>query len=353
MKIYEKSNASMGSIKVSVIVAVYNIECFVEKCLDSIVNQTMESDNFEVIIVNDGSTDKSCDIVKSYAENYSNFILIEQENSGLSAARNIGLQHANGQYIAFIDGDDFLEPTYLDEMYSACKENDADISYCGYYKYFPEKDMKLFLPNTPKTKVYTKEEALKMMIKDTFMRYFAWNKMFKRSIFIDNNLKFPNMYFEDIATIPKAFYYANKIAAIYKPLYNYTKRKNSILQSMDVCKINDYINAFGEIRNFLEQQDDFEKYKSAMIYEAIRCKICNYYSIVRIHILTKNIKGLVENIKSSNKSLTYFSNDEFTIDYTIASLPYPVQTPEDKTVKTKKLTKTSKKLNRYERQKVR
>ncbi len=350
MKIYEESAAFKQMLKVSAVVAVYNVEAYLNKCLDSIAKQTMNKDEFEVIIINDGSTDGSCNIAESYVEKYSNFRLIEQENSGLSSARNTGLDCADGEYIVFIDGDDFLEPSYLEELYTACIKNNAEISYCNYYKYFPERDMKILIPNAPKTKVYEKEEALKIMIKDIFMRYFAWNKMFKRSIFTENNLRFPDMYFEDIATTPKAFYFANKVTTVRKALYNYTKRKNSILQTMDTKKINDYINAFGEIRNFLEKQDDFEAYKYSMIFEAIRCKLCNYYSIIKVHISTKNMKGLAENIKNSNKSLTYFSNDEFKINCKTAKLPYPVQTPENKNVN--KLNKINKKRNIYERQKV-
>lgn len=347
MKIHEQDKHN--KLKISVIVAVYNVEAFLNKCLDSILKQTIPMEDYEVLIINDGSTDNSTKIINAYVENYFNFRSIDQKNSGLSAARNTGIENAKGEYIVFIDGDDFIEPTYLEELYNACVLNQADISYCGHYKYFPEKDFKFFVINTVRTKVQTKEKALKSLIKDTFMRYFAWNKMFKKSLFLNHDIRFPNMYFEDIATIPKAFYYANKIASIRKPLYNYTKRKGSILSSMNVAKVNDYITAFGIIRNFLEEQNDFKNYRLAMIYEGIHRKICNYYSIFRVHILTRNSKGLYNNLKNSNKSISYFSNTEFTTSQEIPAIPFPVRSPENKNNKVFSL-KQSKQT--FERQNV-
>lgn len=334
MKMYDVNNSNKkNSIKVSVVVPVYNVENFLNKCLESILKQTMPMEDYEVLIINDGSTDNSAKIINAYVENYFNFCLIDQENSGLSAARNTGIENAKGEYIVFIDGDDFVEPTYLEELYNACVLNDADISYCGHYKYFPEKDFKFFVINTVRTKVQTKERALKSLIKDTFMRYFAWNKMFKTSLFLEHDIRFPSMYFEDIATIPKTFYYANKIASIRKPLYNYTKRKGSILGSMNVAKVNDYITAFGIIRSFLEEKNDFKNYRSAMVYEGIHRKICNYYSILRVHFLTRNSKGLYNNLKNSNKSISYFSNTEFNSSQEIPAIPFPVMSPENKNSK--------------------
>ena len=159
MKVYDFNKKNKP--KISVIVAVYNVAEFLNKCLESILKQTMPMEDYEVLIINDGSTDNSTRIINAYVENYFNFYSIYQENSGLSAARNTGIENANGEYIVFIDGDDFIEPTYLEELYNACVFNNADISYCGHYKYFPEKDFKFFVINTVRTKVQIHDELSK------------------------------------------------------------------------------------------------------------------------------------------------------------------------------------------------
>ncbi len=340
-------------LKVSVIVSAYNVGSFLNKCLSSIARQTMDSRDFEVIVVNDGSTDGSCEIIEFYLERYDNFNLINQPNSGVSSTRNRGIEVAKGEYIVFVDGDDFLEPSYLQELYDLCIKTGADISYCGYYKYFPRRNMKFFVPFMPRTKVQDKEKALRSIIKDIFMRSFPWNKIYKRSLFLENGISFPDMYFEDIATMYKTFYYANKIAVLRKPLYNYTKHKSSMLSTMNVPKINDYINAYGEIRNFLEQHGEFENYRTSMLYEASRCKLCNYYSIIRIHWLARNFEGIIKNFKNSNKSLNYFSGDEFECSNDKQYLPYPVENPKQKR-KNKKSNFVSQHGEKiYERQNIR
>ena len=115
--------------KISLIIPVYNVQEYIEKALQSVVNQTFK--DFEVIIVNDGSKDQSVEIVKKFIRKYDNFRLINQENQGLSGARNTGLKEAKGEYIAFIDSDDFIENNFLEELYNLAVDNDADISYCN------------------------------------------------------------------------------------------------------------------------------------------------------------------------------------------------------------------------------
>lgn len=324
-------------ILVSIIIPVYNVADFLPKCLDSVVNQTMNSDSYEVIIINDGATDNSPHIIESFVKYNDNFRVICQENSGLPYARNTGIEAARGKFVSFLDGDDFLEPSFLIRMYNACINTGADIAYCGYYKYFPSNGSRLAAPFTPRTQIMSKQQAMKALIKDNFLRFYAWNKLFNRSLFIDHDIRFPDMYFEDIATIPKLFYYANRVAVLNRPLCNYTKRSNSILSSMNIAKVNDYVRASGEIRNFLENQDDFEQYKSSYGYQVERGKICNYYSILKVHLQTGNAKGFMTNIKNSNKSFNYFRGREFDPYDTNPFVPYPVLTPKNK--KTKRMPK--------------
>lgn len=117
----------MKEYKVSIIIPVYNVERYIERCLESVFNQTFK--NSEVIIVNDGSTDKSMDIVKHYKEKC---LIINQENSGLSSARNKGLEYATGDFILFIDSDDYIHPSMVKDMYDVIVSTQSDIVICGY-----------------------------------------------------------------------------------------------------------------------------------------------------------------------------------------------------------------------------
>ena len=315
----------------SLIVPVFNVEQFIEKALKSAVNQTMK--NYEVIIVNDGSTDGSLEIVNKFVDQYDNFHLINQENAGLSAARNNGLKKAVGEYVVFLDSDDFLQPTYLEDLYNACVENNADISYCAHYLHFYDQGFRLYMPMTCRKAVFNKKTALRRLIRDTTLHYFAWNKCYKRSLFINNNIEFSDMYFEDIATTPKLFFYSQKVAVLSKPLYNYTKRKGSILRSMNVDKINDYIKAYAINRNFFEKNGVFDDYKCSFKIFGYRIMLCNYYSIFRIHFLCRNFKGIFNNFSNSNQSVSYFQGSNFTTFDGSPILPRPVQIPEDKSKK--------------------
>ncbi len=316
---------------ISVIIPVYNVEKYLRKALESAANQTFN--NYEVIIINDGSTDKSLDIVLEFVKKYKNFYLVNQKNSGLSKARNIGIEISRGEYIAFLDSDDFIEPDYLETLYNACVKDNADIAYCGHFLYFHKINFKFYMPFTSRTVKLKKDKALKKLIRDITLHYFAWNKLYKKSLFKENNITFSDMYFEDIATTPKLFYYANKVSITSKALYNYTKRTGSILRSMNVKKINDYIRAYGCIRNFLEKNNDFEEYSKSFKMFGYRMMLCNYYSVFRIHILYKNFNGFIKNIKNSNNSVKYYKSKEFEIFDGEPILPCPITEPECKSKK--------------------
>ena len=118
---------SIGMKKISLIVPVYNVEDFVARCLNSLLEQNMSYEDYEIIIVNDGSTDSSLEIIQPYLEKYPNCKLINKPNGGLSSARNAGLNVALGEYIWFVDSDDFIMPNLLDDLYKECSSNDLDV----------------------------------------------------------------------------------------------------------------------------------------------------------------------------------------------------------------------------------
>ena len=119
---------------ISVIIPIYNVETFLPSCIESVINQTYE--NLEIILIDDGSTDKSGKICDKYSENDSRITVIHKDNEGVAEARNTGIENMSGEYFCFVDGDDYVDNEYISEMYSLTKEYDADISMCSYvYKW--------------------------------------------------------------------------------------------------------------------------------------------------------------------------------------------------------------------------
>lgn len=325
----------MKSPEISLIIPVYNVEKYLTRALKSVEEQTFK--NFEVIIVDDGSTDKSVEIAEEFCKKNKNFHLIKQQNKGPAAARNAALDSCKGKYIGFMDSDDYLEPKFLELLYGAAIKNDADISCCNFNFYYPEKNLKLYMPFNSIPGVYSKTKALKKLILDIGTHYFVWNKLTKRELFFENNFKFDEMYFEDIAASPRLFYYANKIVLSGKALYNYTSRETSILHSMNVKKINDFIKSLGVIRNFLENEKAYKDYRKHIWIYSQKAKIVCYYYVFMLHAKEKNFSKFLENISSATKSIDYFAGNLFkpTKGETLPEVPYPIIKPPKK-VKIKK-----------------
>ena len=310
---------------ISLIIPVYNVQDYLRKALCSVMAQTFE--DFEAIIINDGSTDKSQEIIEEFLKKDARFQLVNQENAGLSAARNTGLKKAQGEYVAFLDSDDFLKEDYLETLYQTAVKNDADIVYCNYEFYYPKINRSFFMPCTSRRAVYSKTKALRKLIMDITLHFYSWNKLCKRSLFSENDVWFYDMFFEDISTSPRLFYFANKVAVLRKSLYYYTKRKGSILSTMDVKKINDYTKAMGMIRHFLEQQNDYQAYRASFRIYAYRVALVNYYSIFQMHFRERNFRGMRQNFKRSNKSIRYFISDKYKLTADSALTPYPIELP--------------------------
>lgn len=321
--------------KVSLIIPVYNVEKYIRKALESVATQTLK--DIEVIIINDGSNDSSIKIVEEFIQKYDNFRLINQENQGLSAARNTGLKEARGDYIAFMDSDDYLANNFLEYLYNLAVENGADISCCNYKIYYPKTNFSIYMPVVPLTNIYNKEKALRKLIMDITLHYYAWNKLYKRTLFSENDIEFPDIFFEDISTVPRLFYFANKVAVSPKGLYYYTRRKDSILNTMNVKKVNDYTTSLGIVRNFIDKRGSFNIYKNTLRKYALRVAAVNYYSILSMHFREMNFRGIYSNIKNSNNSIKYFVSNKFKkVETVMIDMPYKIVVPMKKRCKKKK-----------------
>lgn len=214
-------------MKVSVIVPVYNTAAFLEKCLDSLVNQTLEE--IEIIVVNDGSTDHSQEIIDSYSERYPDKIkAFQKPNGGLSDARNYGIDRASGEFIGFVDSDDFVWPEMFESLYEKAVECGAEIAFCDLEKV--DEEGRAFRP-LPQSHQLPE----KIILKKDFtvfgeMACFACNKLFRKELFAEERFR-KGVHFEDIDLIPRLVLKSKVMARVSEPFYRYFERKGSITKT--------------------------------------------------------------------------------------------------------------------------
>ena len=221
--------------KISVIVPVYNVQKYIKKCINSIINQTYS--NLEIIIVNDGSTDNSGTICEYYTAQDDRIIFINQENQGLSMARNNALDIATGEYIGFVDSDDWIEPDMFFTLYTIAVENDADISMCNFYYTHDSGYKSPFSNETTGIKVLTGVHKITNNIR--IANNFVWNKLYRRHLF--NETRFPkNKLYEDIFLVYKLIDNANKMVTTSQCEYYYLRRESGI--TLRKFKLNQFDN---------------------------------------------------------------------------------------------------------------
>jgi len=228
--------------KVSVIVPVYNTENYIKKCLASLVNQTLE--DIQIIVVNDGSTDNSEKIINEFLEKYPSKIkYYKKENGGLSDARNYGLNYADGDYIGFVDSDDYIDYSMYEKMYDLAKKENSDIVECDFTWVYPDK-----------TKIDTGIEYKRKEDFFTNSRVMVCNKIIKKEII--NDITFPKgLRYEDLEFFYKILPNVNKISVLKEPLYYYIQREASIsnMQNKRTVEI------FTILDNILEFYKEFIK----------------------------------------------------------------------------------------------
>lgn len=236
-------------MKLSIIVPVYQVEAHIDECITSILDQTFR--DFELILVDDGSLDRCPAICDAYAQKDSRIRVIHQKNQGLSAARNTGLQAARGDYIGFVDSDDFIEASMYEKLLDNLEREKADISVCGRYKVWGDKKIQEQKSNV--YKVMDSAQALALM-NTNVLGYFdvaAWDKIYKRSCF--KGIEFPEgKLCEDWFVMYKLFFNARRIVYDSIPLYNYRQRTGSITHGKKVNTMS--LEASLEVLNFVRTQ---------------------------------------------------------------------------------------------------
>lgn len=258
--------------RITVIIPVYNVEKYLRDCLDSVLNQTMP--NWEAVCVNDGSTDGSAAILKEYAGKDERFRIITQSNKGLSSARNTGLDAANGEYVLFLDSDDWLESDALQTLADHLDGEDL-VCFSG-RRFFEE------------TGAYHPADSLAERVYSTGMEYYNENallhrdfafvcavlKLYKGSFLVEHGLRFKEgIFHEDNLFTPQACYYAHRVKVIDKCLYNYRVRPHSITTTADTKRLVDMLDVANELALFFIPKSGFDK---TVVYRAIT----HHYQVV-------------------------------------------------------------------------
>lgn len=253
----------MESSLITIIVPVYNVEEYLVRCIESIVNQTYK--NLEIILVDDGSVDKSGLICDDYASRDTRIVVIHKENSGQSAARNQALEIANGQYIAFVDSDDYVTDDYIEYMYSLLMKSSADVVMCGLKKVYTIEEV---LDEYPECITeYDAREALENLLYQRQIIPSPCCKLYKRELF--KEIRYPEgMYYEDLAVIYRILDLCNKVVVSKKQKYFYFQRKNSTMNLQFNLKKMQRIQVVNEMQEYIVQ-----RYSELYTATEVRCFI--------------------------------------------------------------------------------
>jgi len=256
---------------ISVIVPVYNVEKYLPQCINSILNQTIK--NLEIILVDDGSLDRSGKICDEFSEKDNRIIVIHKENNGLSSARNAGLEIATGNYLGFVDSDDWLDENMYETLLSLSKDTNADISCCDFFKTANGED-KIPPINNEVIKSFNNIEGLNNFYTDLYTQtVVAWNKLYTRTLF-DNVIYPTGKIHEDEGTTYKLFYKSNKITYTNRALYYYRKTPNSITTSKFNKKRLDILDVYDEKIKFMKNINNDDIYSKTLkwyLFTLINC----------------------------------------------------------------------------------
>lgn len=271
---------------VSVIIPVYNVEKYLEKCLDSVINQTFQ--DLEIICINDGSTDNSLQILEEYSQKDERIIIINQNNKGLSGARNSGLKVAKGEYIYFLDSDDWIKNNLLEKCYTKMIELDVDVLVFGTYNVYSN----FIIENKRKISNFIKKYNIKALyFEDNPLIYTqsctAWTKFFKKNFLDNNNLHFEEevRFSEDAVFWMQLLYCNPKIGLLDECLYYYRIKRSDALTSNNSNIMKKQWNAYEYIKNteYYKKANDINKLLTLDFFAI--AMMCHYSNIEAIRML--------------------------------------------------------------------
>lgn len=269
-------------VAISIIIPVFNVEKYIAECIESIAKQTFK--DFEVILIDDSSTDKSLEVIQNYMNTLNlKMKIVEQPRRGVSAARNLGIKSAEGEYLLFVDADDHIDPSTLEIMYSQAINQKADVVVCnarlvydnGMSKNCNFRHQDMFLAD--------REVIIKYFL--TSRDWFVWNKLVKRSIINMNRLKFDEslVFSEDNKFVYELYNNITKVAYIDKVLYNYRQQQNSVSKQVPVKAIEDQLRVISYITHSVSKDimysSEFKSYCACMVLQSkimcIKCSLKN------------------------------------------------------------------------------
>lgn len=262
--------------KISIIVPIYNMEKYLKICIVSLMHQTYQ--NIEIILVDDGSTDTSGEICDYYSKQDTRIKTIHQKNKGVAAARNCGVSVATGEFIGFVDPDDWIEETMYEEMMEVLRKNKADICMCDFvYEYDGVTEDVTRKKPLLKSEIFTGEDAIhRLFLNNTFFYTMLWNKLFKRTLWM--GIRFPEGYVhEDEAVIHRVYGKCDKIATISKNLYHYRQVPSSITHTNQIQRRFDFCYALADRIDYLKHGDYKEECMN--LTEIIVYQVLNNYYI--------------------------------------------------------------------------
>ncbi|MFZ7133052.1 MAG: glycosyltransferase [Eubacteriales bacterium] len=288
-------------VKVTVIVPVFNVEGYLYKCINSIVRQSL--DEIELLLIDDGSTDGSLEIIKDFYRRYPNKVrFIHKENEGVSQARNLGIIESKGDYIAFVDADDWLEEETLEYMYLCALEKNADLVLC---------DAKVIDAYTGKiTKMWKSgnlnEEAENIYRHKALVNTVLpapWGKLYRKNLFIEHHITFPiGLRNQDLGTTPRLLIHCNTISKVNKAYYNYLYREDSAMRTYD-NKILDVIENLKIVKKYYESMGLDKEFKEELEYLHIE------HLLFRAVYRVKNIKDNTMRSALTKKIVSYLTKE--------------------------------------------
>ncbi|MBZ4027796.1 glycosyltransferase [Lactobacillus johnsonii] len=226
--------------KVSIVVPIYNVEKYIDECIISLIHQTYK--NIEIILVDDGSPDKSGAICDKWAAKDERIKVIHKENGGLSDARNAGIEIASGDFLAFVDGDDWVSVDFVEKMIESLIKYDSDMVVCKFARIFPEGNVNLNSRTPSKVEVLNKKEFLIKLTEDNEITNHVWRKVYKKDLF--DNISFPvGKNFEDIYLMPKIVEKCRKIVNLPDVCYYYRQNDEGIVKNINLNNISDHLEA--------------------------------------------------------------------------------------------------------------
>ncbi len=282
---------------ISIIVPVYNVEVFLDSCIESIVNQTYF--NLEIILVDDGSTDNSSQLCDDWASKDSRIRVIHKKNGGLSEARNIGIDAAAGAYIAFVDSDDWIEKNFIEQLMKSIIYTSADLSACNVNFVLDGEKTGSVIINEKTPQKYTPEEALGSMLNNSLFRTVVWNKLYSRAL-LDNEYFEVGRFHEDEFFTYRIYDKCKSLAFIDLPLYNYRQRVGSIMSTPSIRHL-DSLDA--ELRRV-----EFFKHKYPSLYvkdKVIFCTSCLNMYCKYLSNKSETTASVKEKIKSYRRNIRF------------------------------------------------